>query len=367
MPSQLVVELPDEVLRSSFDSGTLLRGRTYASEGRVLELSLLEEDDDYAELEAVVKGSGTPYHTVVTVMRHRRGWSVSSDCSCPVGSQCKHGVAAVLVARRAVESDDEPRQPDWVRRLDAVLAGLEVGTPDPAAVPLALQVELGTDYSGLALCGTQPLTVRVRPLRRGARDAWVKGGASWPEIAALSQHADGGTLDRRHAAALRDVAALRNTGLYYGHPAGGAALAEFGPGVWPALREALEAGVALVGGGGLLEVTLADDPVDVALDVARDTAVEEGQFLVQPQVVTRDGRRWSRGEVVPLPGARGVALLSGGDERGPATRLLLAPLARRLEPALWRLLGDPDPLFLPRRRGRRSSRTTCPGCASTST
>ena len=89
------MQLPyDETeVRAAFDGATFQRGRHYAIDGSVRGL---EVSGDGRQLWAQVRGSGRhPYRVQVTVAEGR-GRRIVSYCSCPVGSQCKHGVAVML-------------------------------------------------------------------------------------------------------------------------------------------------------------------------------------------------------------------------------------------------------------------------------
>ncbi|MFL5337517.1 MAG: SWIM zinc finger domain-containing protein, partial [Geminicoccaceae bacterium] len=103
-------------VRAAFDGATFQRGRHYALDGAVRGLKV---SDDGRRLWAQVRGSGRqPYRVQVTVA-DGRGRRVVSYCSCPIGSQCKHGVAVMLSALRSSGSlqsappppQCEPRQP----------------------------------------------------------------------------------------------------------------------------------------------------------------------------------------------------------------------------------------------------------------
>ena len=348
VPSDLALlgELPESAVRAAFDPGSLMRGRTYAGDDMVREVRVLEDDPGYLELEAVVSGSGrSTYVTGVVVQRVGRGWGLHTDCTCPVGQQCKHGAAVVTLVRTSPPEADEPDAPTgppaWQTRLEEVLAGYEPVSDDEAE-PLALQVELGRGF------GTQrytslpvPPTVTVRPLRLGTRGTWIKTGAGWSDAASFPVRRD---LEPRQAGALAQLAEARAHLGYYGAPDAPADLGDLGAAVWPLLREGVAAGLSLVGRGDLADVRLADAPARVALDVTAGPDGAGYRLVASVGVAGEDGA-WSGAEVVVLGRrAHGVGLLRG---EGPGRTLLLAPLEQRLAPAVQRLLGDPDPLVLP--------------------
>jgi superfamily II DNA or RNA helicase len=111
-------------------------GRAYAARGAVRDLSFSADGD---VISAEVKGSAPqPYGVRITLHRRQVG-GVTFDgiCSCPVGINCKHVVAALVVARRRLVDGPfraspplpagapaapamPPEVSDWLRQLAAV-------------------------------------------------------------------------------------------------------------------------------------------------------------------------------------------------------------------------------------------------------
>ena len=91
------------------------RGRTYQRGGRVRELAVTTA----GELLATVRGT-MKYTTSVALVAGKKGSSLRSNCSCPVGLNCKHAVAviaeyldAVAHGRAVATTDgDDPRWAD---------------------------------------------------------------------------------------------------------------------------------------------------------------------------------------------------------------------------------------------------------------
>jgi hypothetical protein len=79
--SQLIDILPQK---------TVQRGRAYFRDGRVLKLDCIKSETHYR---AVVQG-GEDY---VVDLQFNESWEIY--CTCPIGSDCKHGVAALLTLR----------------------------------------------------------------------------------------------------------------------------------------------------------------------------------------------------------------------------------------------------------------------------
>jgi uncharacterized Zn finger protein len=90
-------------LHSQFGKSTVTKGEQYSRSGHVVELSCLAT----GELLAWVDGTER-YATRVTLKKGRKGSpSVVGECSCPVGSQCKHAVAVVLQGLLSLQSGAE--------------------------------------------------------------------------------------------------------------------------------------------------------------------------------------------------------------------------------------------------------------------
>ncbi|RRR66015.1 MAG: hypothetical protein EI684_21510 [Candidatus Viridilinea halotolerans] len=80
----------------SFDARSLTRGQGYARQGRVRHGTRPEQEGEMLVLRAQVDGSGrSRYLTSLAVDPHNPPMGVVSDCSCPVGRQCKHAVAVI--------------------------------------------------------------------------------------------------------------------------------------------------------------------------------------------------------------------------------------------------------------------------------
>ncbi len=78
------------------------RGVSYFVSGRVSQLEIEEEFSDYISFHAMVQGSGSyPYLVNITIEGDQPKFSYSDitldgNCSCPIGFNCKHVVAACL-------------------------------------------------------------------------------------------------------------------------------------------------------------------------------------------------------------------------------------------------------------------------------
>ncbi|TAL87246.1 MAG: helicase SNF2 [Rhodanobacter sp.] len=85
---------------SNFDERSLQRGADYARRQRVTSLQFSTgERDDACTLEGIIRGSEKqPYRCRVAVQNHGNWLTLDTDCSCPVGNECKHAAAMLLIA-----------------------------------------------------------------------------------------------------------------------------------------------------------------------------------------------------------------------------------------------------------------------------
>ncbi|HET6652254.1 MAG TPA: DEAD/DEAH box helicase [Nocardioides sp.] len=345
----LSVALDEADLARRFGAVTLERALDYVERGLVLEVS--HEIDGEGDLDIrgrVVGSTSVPYQSYVAVGEAERGVWVYSRCSCPVGDGCKHALALLLVVRREHVADAEADgRRAWERRLTSVLDELDEGERVPdRATPLALQIMLSRTTSTFQSWSRTHApargTLRIRPLVRGARDNWVKSGATWQDVPYL---------DARKGCAPAQVAVLgellaayraasRQT--YFGSESH-LPLAGFGASLWPLLRRAREVGITLVPGPGLARVDLHPDPLSIEVD-ANTSATGDTHLGVG---VRLDGE-WHAADDVDLLGdqGHGVAVWSPGD---PPTGwvLVLAPLTKGVGPEVRRLVASGDTLVVP--------------------
>ena len=341
----------DDELARAFGRITLERGRVYAENGSVLEVTAMEPQGRLLAMHGRVAGSGpAPYAVHVTVVAEQDAPWIDSRCTCPVVRMCKHG-AALVVTVRDLEREESGIDRDWERRLTLVLDELDTAaelTGLAGRKALALQVDMAPASRPRRFGGTAPEegraaprgALRVRPLQQGARDNWVKTGASWSDLHILGvrgQHVP------EQVAALEELLSAHraaNRHLFYGAD-GQLTLATFGPTVWGLLRGAREAGVELVPAGRIRQVQLEEQPVAVTLDVnGADTSRAHLRLGV------RLGEEWYAGDRVEVLGAtgHGVALWS---ENGSSWDLVLAPLTRPVGPHTRRMLAAAETLPVP--------------------
>ncbi|WP_221934809.1 DEAD/DEAH box helicase [Georgenia yuyongxinii] len=312
--------LPDEAaIVDAVGPETFRRGEAYARDGRVTWLS---NDARTGVLYASVEGSRQrPYQTLVTV----GAGPLSGRCTCPVAVNCKH-MAAVLVAAledltgrgRAAAAGRTPGVPEWEQVLADVVRS-PIGTPDQSGVPIGLQVELMD-------LGPGAPRLRLRPVRPGKRDNWVRTGITWRD---LQYSYIGGNHVRAHREALQDLYRAHQSRGYYHYADEPVYLDEFGPTLWHLLRRVVDTGVPLVTAKGTPgPVALADEPAEIVLDLAR-TATADLAVTPAVQLAGRHGAGRTLATVGNPP--HGLVLATTGPS-GTPTGLLLTPLARALTP-----------------------------------
>jgi len=340
--------LTDEDLRRRYGTPTLDRAWDYLRRGRVLSCVHELDGDGDLDIRGTVSGSrSAPYTLHLSVGIDGEGVWVLGRCSCPVGDGCKHALALLLTVRdeQARAAPDAGAGRRWERRLASLLDELDEGAERAAQAPghpLALQVDLRTPvrgYRGWASSATPARgTLRVRPLRRGARENWVRSGVSWSEVPYLDRRGH----PTEQVLALADLLSAHRAAsrqLYAGSDPY-LSLGSFGPDEARLLRRAAEAGVALVPGPGLSSVGL-HDPVTLRVDVA---AAGGGDARLRLGV--RVGEEWYGAEDLEVLGQGGwtVALW---DADGHHWSVRLAALTVPPGPAVRRLLERDEPLVVP--------------------
>ena len=147
-------------LDRSFDPQTLQRARLYVAEHRVADLRF---SDDGNVARASVQGSGIrPYAVRLSIAERAVAKMIESDCSCPVGGQCKHGAAvaiSMLEGRSAQHAGATDGAVDaWMRQiLDRF--GKE---PEEQAERIVYAVDVGESY-GMRRFRLQPYVVGRKP------------------------------------------------------------------------------------------------------------------------------------------------------------------------------------------------------------
>ncbi|MCE0733511.1 DEAD/DEAH box helicase [Halomonas sp. G15] len=175
--------LEDIPWQRSFDPRSLTRGRGYARQGKVRHGIRLEREREMLVLRAQVEGSGhRRYLTSLAVDPDDHSMGVVSDCSCPVGRQCKHAVAVIQSFIDDLEADGIPPRDDtalleqrwesWLAELQTPLGGRRYVEELESDYRLALFLDVDPDPRAPTL---QVSPVWLRPAKQRSRgNGWVK-------------------------------------------------------------------------------------------------------------------------------------------------------------------------------------------------
>src|SRR5260370_31200220 len=111
-------DVPSNILKQDdlvdfFSRSAWSKGSVYQAQGRVL---ALEVSDDFTEMHASVRGSERKPYLVDISLSYRDGEldDMASDCTCFIGSSCKHVAATLLEAlhgkRTLTDASPAPQQ-----------------------------------------------------------------------------------------------------------------------------------------------------------------------------------------------------------------------------------------------------------------
>ncbi|ODR07379.1 helicase SNF2 [Mycolicibacillus koreensis] len=233
MSARFVLDPAD--LSGIFTAATIARGAGYAHGGRIHDVTF---NPDTRVLGGLCRGSGARVYRVDVALEDIRGdlYIAWASCSCPVGWFCKHAVALLLAASNTPTSAS-PVAPDrWRAVVTALLDDITPPDGDGGGAPIGLEFSLVPAGYRLAPA------LALRPLTVGKRGTWIKRGVTWRDV--RYQRAPG-AFNRRQLRALQTLAAELD------HP-GPIMVGDYlmtswaSPALWPALRDADDAGIAMV-------------------------------------------------------------------------------------------------------------------------
>jgi len=327
--------LVDAAVRAGFADATLLRGKGYADEGRVGEITW---DADEGLIAAAVSGTRrTPYETHVWLARDSQGTFriTNTACDCPVSWSCKHAAAVVLAFQKAARlgSRPEPTVAGWRQALSAFTSALDGDDTDgKRVVPLGLQLRLNN--ASRAPARRDDVTLSVRPVYRDVGGSWSTGGpAGWdPPPPWFSRDRSPVVLEpaqRRWLTSLGRLVRARST---FDEQRSWYPVEEFLPDLfWPLLAQAPSLGVEI--SGSARDTVALAVRAELALDLRR---ADTGALRVRSRV-SFDGRTrpWN------LVGAAGEGGLFAVTFDGQRRDVVLGPLSAPLTEAhRWALSMD---------------------------
>ncbi|WP_052207545.1 DEAD/DEAH box helicase [Sinomonas humi] len=335
---------------------TLARATAYARGGHVLSFDWNAKS---GELTAEVQGSEPePYECLVRIRQapgrdlYEGGW-----CTCPVGSDCKHMLAAVLAAneqtvraRMGVASPTaakRKKQPAWRMALAEILtpAGSTPGSAQRSR--LALQFELrdldahkrkkyGLEY---ARQHREGIKLGIRPVSKDpATGRWNRGSLSW---STFGRRDYAGSFEPAQFRVLQQVQPLQlaDGGNYWRPNDPWIYVDDFNsPLWWNVLNEAAGAGIELVGAKNTVQIHVAG-VAEVSVDVRK---ADDGGLTVAPSLAF-DGEEVPASSAGPI-GDHGAyaALRNGKDEL-----IVLAPASHPLTDRERALLRHREPILVP--------------------
>ena len=332
------VGLTDDQIISRVGRGAFQRGLDYARKGRVRGIGVAGDGDI---ISAQSKGSGTRiYQTMVFRKQNsRRGPATwAGNCSCPVGTNCKHVAALLITARSLAQEEpdigDASRRPTWESRLAGLL---EVERAPRRRMALEIADDPGN------LWGT-PRGLSMLPLIEGKR-GWNKQGASWSQIVTGGLDDE---VDHTVMGVLRELAGMAGgSGFYYADDH--ISLTTAPTRVWDVLRRGIAAGLTLTTAQRHgMPVHLAEG-LRGGVHLIRD---DDGGVVIAPALEIDDVEELRR---LQDPGLNlSFSLMPIGDPvHGfytwmPGRELLLMPIEPRPTEALSRvLLGDGEAITIP--------------------
>ncbi len=344
-----------------FGYPAFMRGLGYARSGSVLKWTVLE--DGKVTIGSVAGTRAEPYSVIVNTIFTPSGQLSYADgeCSCPVGSDCKHCVALLLVALREGSLPPKPGGNYGTlsgHRHGRSISELGLDRDEPLAqweLSLLPAFEEASSLYGAtfenrreAVVGllfepiwsgkagnraTGPLSnakrapkpsvshsieedsrlrsIRLKPVIPGASGKWVKSGISWRDIDYLHHRGRLGPSGLDQVRLLKELLALTRTdsSAYYYSPSVDSVLLEEinSKRLFDTLRELSEAGVGLVVSGNQdVPVVLSIDKAVPTLDVTRSPFHGQRTIEGTERIAGHGSERTSEGL-----SARGLLVLDG--------------------------------------------------------
>lgn len=317
--------------------GAFSRGLDYAIGGKVIALATADRGN---VLMGTVAGNGlAPYQCLVTYKGEASNGEPMwvARCTCPVASECKHAVAAILAARRHLEGKSDTsasagkprtrsRQGDdnviplfggpsvaaagWREKLSQALTPEQSQTrtsrSQVSPSSESWRAELGIIFDPkdrpTSITDSTPVQrFELRPTKLMRTRRWSKT-ATWVDLRSPVGLPDA---DEDQQEVLREVIAGHHPKVGNGQTI---YLDELGPGVWPALRKAVDSGLTLMLAATPGEGVTLSEPVEVSLGVHKN---KSGLMLTADVTGVDMAPEFGSATLVGSP-AHGVAILDSG-------------------------------------------------------
>ena len=310
------------------------RAMVYAKSGHVYDVNF---EADALIVTGRVKGTVRDDYAVTVFLASSRSGSVSvyrSQCSCPVGIDCKHAAAVLIVARHLVAGPTVER-PEWERTLDKLLAAAPPVRPADVA-PLALEFGVERIPAFRGYLGRQDL--RIRPARRSRSGGWVRSGISWDDLDFVARS----YVPEQRELLLQFRAAAGASARYSLPRSAWLSLGTVSSAFWGLLDQAASVGLTILAAKPLLGPLRTKQRASVILDIRRDPAVG---VLVGPRVLL-DDRELELSSVGVL-GDPAHGVFHVGEPIAGVQELIVARLDQLLSRELRQLVVDPHSLLIP--------------------
>lgn len=367
-----------QAVAAAFGETMTERGRQYAADDRVLTLKFNEET---GRLVGRVRGAENKiWRAAVTLRKTERTlngipvWDVDmATCSCPVGVDCKHGAALVFETnQRAVAESDvltaaDLETPDTDDDHDDGIGGMPWREVVKELLPtidskqeftdVALGVEIDALHSEPAGYRTRfawreataadlkehnDLTVRLRPMRIGARGGWIKGNMNWTLFDLpfhQSSHSEFQFQPEQHDA-LHELNQLYTTSVSSLGSTDVITLATINmPQLWDILAKIDNAGIPLVPLQKIVNRVSLTPPARIIFD-ATETDTDDIALSIRAQLPSE--------AVVPSGtlGSIGLYTIDYYEESGSAD-INIIPLEQPLTRTVMDLIESPEPMIIP--------------------
>lgn len=367
-----------QALVATFGDTMAERGRSYVAQDRVLTLKFNEET---GRLVGRVRGSEDKIWRASVTLRKTDGslggipiWDVDwATCSCPVGLDCKHAAALIFESnQRTVATSDvltaadleqshEPQDSEagipglsWRQVVNELLPVID---SDQEFTDVALGVEidaLHTEPSGYRtrfvwreatasdLENQTDLTVRLRPLRVGARGRWIKGNMNWTMFDLpfhQSAHGEYQFLPEQHDA-LHELNRLYTSSVSSLGSNDVITLATINmPQMWDVLDKIDNAGIQLVPLQKIINRVTITEPARMIFDAAENEQ-EDVALSIQAQLPSET--------LIPSGtlGAIGLYTIDFYPESATAD-INVIPVAQPLSRTVMDLIESPEPMLIP--------------------
>jgi len=309
-------------LKDAVGAASYARGAAYARQRAVIQMWWHAAQ---STLHGTVRGSGSNLYTTTAYFSPGDGVPLEferGECSCPVGWNCKHAAALVLMATDTdsapAGSPGRPRSVAWEQSLDSLLGSRPaVPVGQPAETPLAIELTLSeagryARAHGPVASGA-PLKLAARLVQPGKNGGWVAGSLNWAKLDSLQYY---GSYRSAQVRLLQEMYAVyRSRGSHSGYYSYGAygsygdqksiELAEFeSRQLWPMLDEAESVGLQLVYARKLGPVERYSS-AELCLDVTRSEP--SGTLVISP-LIRVDGTQ-SDAEPILFIGTEGHGLV----------------------------------------------------------